>query len=148
MVLTRTRLLERIIAPASEPVALSLAKHFLRVEHSADDSLISQLIVAARQMVDTTNKDSGGWRLLLAGAGIRSITLSGSGIFTDSASEETVRGYAFTNSINNYEFYFGGNDKISGAFQITSYERAGNHDGEETYAITFESAGAITSTIV
>ena len=105
-------------------------------------------LVLNNQLVDTTNKDSGGWRLLLAGAGIRSITLSGSGIFTDSASEETVRGYAFTNSINNYEFYFGGNDKISGAFQITSYERAGNHDGEETYAITFESAGAITSTIV
>ena len=105
-------------------------------------------LVLNNQLVDTTNKDSGGWRSLLAGAGIRSITLSGSGIFTDSASEETVRGYAFTNSINNYEFYFGGNDKISGAFQITSYERAGNHDGEETYAITFESAGAITSTIV
>lgn len=105
-------------------------------------------MVLNNQLVDTTNKDSGGWRNLLAGAGIRSITLSGSGIFTDLASEETVRGYAFANSINNYEFYFGGNDKISGAFQITSYERAGNFDGEETYAITFESAGTITSTIV
>ena len=105
-------------------------------------------LVLNNQLVDTTNKDSGGWRALLSGAGIRSITLSGAGIFTDSASEETVRGYAFTNSINNYEFYFGGNDKLAGAFQITSYERSGNHDGEETYAVTFESAGSVTSTIV
>ncbi len=104
--------------------------------------------VLNNQVVDTTNKDSGAWRSLLAGAGIRSITLSGNGVFTDTSSEELVRGYAFSNSINNYEFYFGGNDKFAGAFQITSYERSGNFDGEETYAITFESAGTITSTIV
>lgn len=103
--------------------------------------------VLNNQPVDATNKDSGAWRSLLAGAGIRSISLTGAGVFTSAASEETVRGYAFAGSINNYEFHFGGNDKFSGAFQITSYERAGNFDGEETYAVTFESAGSITSTI-
>lgn len=48
----QARLLERIVAPASEPVSLSDAKQYLRVEHSADDTLIGQLIVTARQMAE------------------------------------------------------------------------------------------------
>lgn len=34
---------------------------------------------------------------------MRSISISGSGVFTDSTAEETVRGYAMNNSIHNYE---------------------------------------------
>lgn len=43
-----SRLLALHTAPASEPIALSDAKNFLRVEHSADDALITLLIAAAR----------------------------------------------------------------------------------------------------
>ncbi len=96
------------------------------------------------QSVDTTNKDSGIWRQLLSAAGMRSISISGTGVFTNVASEETVRGYAFAGSVNNYRFCFPNGNYISGAFHIGSYERAGNHDGEETYALTLESAGTIT----
>jgi len=99
------------------------------------------------QAVDATNKDSGAWRALLEGAGIRSITLSGSGIFTDAASEETVRTQAFANSIRNYELHFGNGDKLAGAFQITSYQRSGNHDAEEIYSISLASSGSITFTV-
>lgn len=98
------------------------------------------------QSVDATNKDSGAWRRLLDGAGIRSVSLSGTGIFTDSTAEETVRSYAFSNTIKNYKFFFANGDSITGAFQITSYERSGNYDGEETYALSLASAGAITFT--
>lgn len=101
-------------------------------------------LVLNNQVVDTTNKDSGAWRQLLSGAGIRSMSISGSGVFTDSAAEETVRGYAFSNSINNYKFFFANGNTVTGAFQVTSYERAGNHDGEETYSLTLESAGSVT----
>lgn len=100
------------------------------------------------QAVDATNKDSGAWRQLLEGAGIRAVSLSGSGIFTDSAAEETLRSAAFNNSIDNYELHFGNGDKLSGAFQITSYNRGGSYDGEETYSASFASAGAITFTTV
>lgn len=100
------------------------------------------------QTVDTTNKDSGAWRELLDGAGTRSITISGSGVFTDAASEETVRGFAMNNQIKNYQMTFGNGDSMSGAFQITSYQRSGNYNNEETYSLSLASAGEITFTTV
>jgi TP901-1 family phage major tail protein len=103
-------------------------------------------LILNNQSVDATNKDSGAWRSLLSGAGIRSVVISGNGIFTDAASEGTVRGYAFANSIKNYKLTFGNGDILTGAFQIASYERAGEYDGEESYALTLESAGTITFT--
>ncbi|NVJ96032.1 MAG: phage major tail protein, TP901-1 family, partial [Marivivens sp.] len=44
------------------------------------------------ETVDVTNLDSqGGWRELLAGAGVRSASLSGSGVFKDDATDERAR---------------------------------------------------------
>lgn len=98
------------------------------------------------QPVDATHKGSGAWRELLNGAGIRTVTISGNGIFTDSAAEETVRGFAMNNQIKNYQLTFGNGDALTGAFQITNYQRAGAYDGEENFAITLASAGEITFT--
>lgn len=98
------------------------------------------------QTVDTTNKDSGAWRQLLDGAGTRSVSISGSGVFTDSAAEETVRGIAMNNQIKNYQLTFGNGDSMSGAFQIASYQRSGNYNNEETYSLSLLSAGPVTFT--
>jgi TP901-1 family phage major tail protein len=100
-----------------------------------------------QETVETTTKDSANqWRELLAGAGVRSLGIEAAGVFQDSAVEETVRGYAFAGSINAFGLVFENGDKIDGGFQITRFERSGEHDGEEQYALTLESAGAITFT--
>tara|TARA_X000001388_G_C2206457_1_gene113300 strand:+ start:183 stop:845 length:663 start_codon:yes stop_codon:yes gene_type:complete len=39
-------------APSSEPLTLSDTKSYLRVDHSSDDSLITSLIIASRQLVE------------------------------------------------------------------------------------------------
>lgn len=98
------------------------------------------------QPVDATSRESGAWQQLLGGAGMRQVTISGAGVFVDSAAEESVRGFAMNNQIRNYQITFGNGDSMTGPFLITSYQRAGSHDGEETYALALASAGAVTFT--
>jgi TP901-1 family phage major tail protein len=48
------------------------------------------------ETVEITNTESPGqWRELLTGAGVKSARITGSGIFKDSSSDETIRDYAF-----------------------------------------------------
>jgi len=106
------------------------------------------------EMVDITTKDSNAFitsgndkaRDILQGGGIRSMSISASGVFTDSSTENLVRGFAFDGSIQNYDLIFGDGSKVAGAFLITSYERAGEYNGEETYSVTLESHNTITYT--
>lgn len=91
---------------------------------------------------DSTNK----WRELLAGAGFKSSTITGSGVFKDSASEEDVRGYFFNGTHEDYQFIIPDFGTVEGPFQVTSLDYAGEHNGEATYSMTFESAGALTFT--
>ena len=106
------------------------------------------------EAVDITSKDSNAFissgndkaRDLLQGGGVRSMTLSASGVFTDSAGENNLRGAAFTGTAVNYDLVFGDGSDVKGAFVVTSYERAGEFNGEETYSVTLESSGTVTYT--
>jgi TP901-1 family phage major tail protein len=103
-------------------------------------------MVINNQLLDSSNRESGPWRKLMGSAGIQSMTISGSGIFVDSNSEEAVRLCAFAASISNYKLYFANGDALTGAFYITSYQRSGEHDDSETYALVLSSAGPIEFT--
>lgn len=106
---------------------------------------ISRMLLSNKVM-DGSNVNTGQWRLLLGGSGIQSLKISGSGTFTDASSEEILRGYSFAGSVNNYQFMFANSDLLAGPFQVVSYERSGDYDKEEAYAMTLESAGGITFT--
>jgi len=57
-----------LTGPAAEPVTLADAKNFLRVEHGADDDLITALIAAARIHVEAETRRAlitQTWRLVL-----------------------------------------------------------------------------------
>ena len=98
------------------------------------------------ESVDITNKDSSGWQTLLAGAGTTSVSVSGSGVFFDSAGEVLIQTSAMTKTLDNYEIEFESGDKFAGAFQVTSYERTGEYNGEVAYSMSFMSSGAVTFT--
>ncbi|WP_349360078.1 phage major tail protein, TP901-1 family [Stappia sp.] len=95
--------------------------------------------------VDITDTDSAGrWRELLAGAGTRSASVSGSGIFRDAAADETVRGLFFDGLIRDWQVVVPDFGTITGPFQIVALDYAGTHNGELTYELALESAGELT----
>jgi TP901-1 family phage major tail protein len=97
--------------------------------------------------VDITNADSSGqWRELLAGAGVRSASVSGRGIFRDEASDASVRETFFDAAIRNWQVVIPDFGTVAGAFQITALEFAGEHDGEVTFDLSLESAGELVFT--
>ncbi len=99
------------------------------------------------ETVDITNIASqGGWRELLPSTGIRSASVSGSGVFLDGATSSMAWTYFFDATLPDYEIIVPGLGTFRGKFQITAMEYAGTYDGEATYDITLTSGGALTLT--
>ena len=97
--------------------------------------------------VDVTTAESAGhWRELLAGAGVKSAAVTGSGIFKDAASDATVRSYFFDGTIRDWQVIIPDFGTVEGPFQVTAIEYAGSHNGEATYELSLASAGALTFT--
>lgn len=95
--------------------------------------------------VTITNKGSGGWRELLTGAGVRSVSVSASGVFTGSNAEVQVRGLALAGNIENFELSFESGERMRGKFLVTRLEYAGDFNSERNYTMSLESSGAVSS---
>ena len=91
----------------------------------------------------TTAESAGRWRELLGGAGIKTASVTGSGIFKDEASDASLRRVFFDDLTPNFEMVVPDFGKISGPFQVTSLEYGGSHDGEVTFEVAFASAGEL-----
>ncbi len=99
------------------------------------------------QTVDSTHSESAGrWRELLSGAGARSASVSGSGIFKDAASDASVRSLFFADSIVSWRIVIPDFGTVEGPFQITALEYRGEHDDAASYDLALASAGALTFT--
>ncbi len=97
--------------------------------------------------MDVTSLESeGGWRELLAGAGVKSASISGSGVFRDEATDERARAVFFNGEIPDFQVVIPSFGVIEGAFQITAIEYAGSHNDEATYEIAMASAGPLSFT--
>jgi TP901-1 family phage major tail protein len=98
------------------------------------------------QAVDVTNADSAGmWRELLEG-GVKSASLSGSGVFKDAASDAALRQMFFDGATANYQVVVPGFGTVAGPFRITQLQYDGPHDGEVKVSLALASAGALTFT--
>ena len=104
----------------------------------------TQLSVNGEAVV-VTNKDSGGWRQLLSGAGVRSVSVSGAGVFTGSAAEARLRASALSGALDDYRLTFEGGDTMTGRFLVTRLDYAGEFNGERTYTVSLESSGAVVA---
>ncbi len=96
------------------------------------------------ETVDITDAESAGrWRELLGGAGVQRAALSGSGLFKDHASDALIRTAFFNGAILSCQVVIPDFGTVSGAFQVTALDYGGEHNGEVTFDIALESAGAI-----
>lgn len=96
------------------------------------------------QSIDVTNADSTDrWRELLAGGGVRSATLSGSGVFKDAASDATLRAAFFAGTAGNYQVVIPSFGTVTGPFKITALSYDGPYDGELKLSLALASAGAL-----
>ncbi len=92
-----------------------------------------------------TSKASGGWRELLSGAGTRSVSVAGSGVFTGSAAEARLKSNALGGVLDDYELSFESGDRMRGKFLLVRLDYAGDFNGERSYTLALESSGAVTS---
>ena len=97
------------------------------------------------ESVNVTSKDSGGWRELLSGAGVRSVSVAASGIFTGSAAEVRVKTNALAGQIDDYELSFESGERLRGRFLVTRLDYSGDYNGERNYTLSLESSGAVVT---
>lgn len=102
----------------------------------------TQMAIAGMAVVVTT-KDSAGWRDLLSGAGVRSISVSAAGVFMGSAAEAQIRANALTGALAFYQLCFEDGSRMQGQFLVQKLEYAGDFNNERSYTLSLESSGAV-----
>ena len=100
----------------------------------------------ARSVDGTSGESPSAWRELIAGAGVKSASVSGAGVFKDAASDAAMQTNFFAQTVRNFQLVIPAFGILQGPFLIEALDYAGDHDGEATFAITLASAGAITFT--
>ena len=101
------------------------------------------------ETIDVTSLESqGGWRELLAGAGVRSVSISGSGVFRDADTDERARQLFFDGEAPDFQVVIPDFGIVEGPFQVTAIEYGGSHNGEATYELSLASAGTLTFTAI
>ena len=115
------------------------------VSYATVAGLRTTQMAVSGEAVNVTHKDSGGWRELLAGAGVRAVSVSAAGIFTGSEAEVRLRGHALSGMIDQYELSFESGERMQGRFLITRLEYAGDYNGERNYMLALESSGPVVA---
>ena len=106
--------------------------------------LRARTIALNARTVDATDGDSAGrWRELLAGAGVKSASVSGQGVFRDAASDALIREAFFDQSARRWRLIVPDFGQLEGPFLVAALEYAGEHEGEASFAISLASAGEI-----
>lgn len=98
----------------------------------------------ARTVDGTSGESAGAWRELIAGAGVKSASVSGAGVFKDAASDALIQEAFFTQSARTFQLVIPDFGLLEGPFLVEALDYSGDHDGEAAFAVTLASAGAIS----
>jgi len=100
----------------------------------------------ARTVDGTSGESAEAWRELIAGAGVKSASVSGAGVFKDTASDAMLREAFFAQAARSFQLVIPDFGTLMGPFLVESLDYAGDHDGEAAFAITLASAGVLSFT--
>jgi|SRR5690606_20817171 len=98
----------------------------------------------ARPVDGTSGESPAAWRELIAGAGVKSASVSGAGVFKDAASDALVQQAFFSQAVTSFQLVIPDFGTLTGPFLIEALDYSGDHDGEAAFAITLASAGALS----
>jgi TP901-1 family phage major tail protein len=100
------------------------------------------------EAIEITNHDSSQFKELLDASGIKSASLSVDGVFYDDVSLQLAEVVLLAQSLRNWRVYFNGTDTdyLSGSFKLTSLERSGDYNNEQSWSISLESSGSFSVT--
>lgn len=123
----------------------------LKIDEAGTGSFVTVAGLRSRRLafsadtVDVTSADSADrWRELLGAAGVRRAHVSGTGVFRDAASDSSVRAVFFAGSVVPWQIVLPDFGIVQGPFLVAALEFSGAHDGEVTFELTLESAGALS----
>ncbi len=95
--------------------------------------------------INTTNQDSSEWEMMLDNAGIRSMSVSGSGVYSGDVVMENLKVASMNNTLAQLAFIDVIKKKVYyGFYKVTQLQLSGNFDGEGNYSLSAESSGVIT----
>jgi len=100
----------------------------------------------ARSVDGTSGESPEAWRELIAGAGVKSASVSGAGVFKDAASDALLQQAFFAQAAAALQLVVPDFGVLQGPFLIEALDYSGDHDGEAAFAITLASAGALSFT--
>lgn len=107
--------------------------------------LRTRTISLNNELVDITSDDTAPWREALSGAGLKTMSISGAGVFKDDAAVNLIEDLVMAAASNQQEFQilFENGDTITGTFHVTTFEYSGDYNGAQMYSITLDSVGVL-----
>lgn len=127
-----------IVMDATSAVLAALVFRNLGGLRSKEFSLSSEA-------VDITNADSDEWSTMLDGAGVRSASMSGSGVWTNELVFQEFFADFLANRLTCLVLVDAKSGRLyEGCFKITELSVSGDYDAEGTYSVSAESSGPVT----
>jgi TP901-1 family phage major tail protein len=124
----------------------------LRIKYASDGS--TYVVVAGartdsmtfnNEAIDITDKDDAGVRTYLDDIGVKSMSLSCTGVATASTFSALAAAATSDSALHAFEIDMGSFATYTGSFFITSFEATGEQADTITFTLSLESSGAITA---
>ena len=124
----------------------------LRIKYASDG--LSYVVVAGartdsmtfnNEAIDITDKDDAGVRTYLDDIGVKSMSLSCTGVATASTFSALAAAATSDSALHAFEIDMGSFATYTGSFFITSFEATGEQADTITFTLSLESSGAITA---